>query len=130
MSALLLDGVMAVWIRAVQQRVPGAVARSYMDDQYTTVYSYDDLVLVRNEMEKFARLTGLKFNLLKSYLFTTAPHTPRLTLNGTGLSWKPHFDCLGAMVNTTRGRLAPRHFSPRIRRRMEEACAVARNISK
>ena len=71
MAYLLLNALVSVWAKAVEQEVAGASPSAYADDVNVITCSYGQLQKAVRITSEYATLTGQVLNVKKSTWFTT-----------------------------------------------------------
>eukprot|EP00973_Karenia_brevis_P067161 9339367-Karenia_brevis.AAC.1 len=70
-SVILVNALMAVWARHVEDRVPGSIAEAYADDTQGLADTRNKVTRIAKATQDFAQFSGQLINPQKSFAFTT-----------------------------------------------------------
>eukprot|EP00973_Karenia_brevis_P085195 11825339-Karenia_brevis.AAC.1 len=99
LSVILLNALVSVWAKAVEQEVSTAQCEAYADDTQALTRTRRDVTLTAAITDEFANLSGQSLSHEKSYCFTTAAgDRKRVNLANQKIAWRKQAKVLGAQL--------------------------------
>eukprot|EP00663_Eupelagonemidae_sp_cell21sb_P003986 gene3986-4954_t len=128
LSVVALNALVAVWAKAVADRVPGVQACAYADDTYALSDKWEDVPKAHGVTEEFVQLTGQVPHPKKSKTFSTEKQRGRgIRIGGEQVPWVQEMTSLGAAVRLRKG---PASRTGALEERTMRAGRVARAVGR
>eukprot|EP00660_Eupelagonema_oceanica_P019407 gene19407-biopygen14683 len=129
-SVICLNALIAVWAKAVEEEAPGVQTAAFADDKWMISASREKGEVTRalqkgaDVSHEFAKLTGERHNVKKTFAFGTTPDARRpIRIGGVAVKVKPQMKGVGVHLSAARAAQSSTAAA-----RVSEAVAVARRV--